>query len=223
MPDSRSGDPGSKAKKPAESPGRSTKTTQCPTLTIITGTPGVGKSTLSRALARRLGAQFVDLGELVKAERLDVGFDRSRGSLIIDEKRVREHLAAMLDGSGKVVVASHAVGHIVPRRADSFAIVLRLDPVLLYRRLLRKGWTKSKIWENVESELLDVCYFDAAQTLGAKRVFELDTGTWSRSRVLQEALKILRGKRGQMPRVNWLSKYDPIVLERKLIWRNISS
>ncbi len=194
-----------------------------PKLIIVAGTPGVGKSTLSRALARRLGTQFIDLGELVKTEGLHVGFDRSRGTFVIDEKRVRQHLAVKLSSGGRVVVASHAVGRIVPRGADSLAIVLRVDPVLLFRRLLRKGWTKRKIWENVESELLDVCYFDAAQTLGTERVFELDTGTSSRSRVLQEALQILRGKKGQRPRVDWLSKYDPIVLERKLIWRNISS
>lgn len=194
-----------------------------PKIIIITGTPGVGKSTLSQALAQRLGAPFIDLGELVKTERLHAGFDRSRGSFIIDEKRVRRRLADILDSSRKIVIASHSVGRIVPRGADSFAIVLRLDPVLLYRRLLRKGWAKRKIWENVESELLDVCYYDAVQSLGAEKVFELDTGSFSRVRVLQKALKILEGNRGQMARVNWLSKYDPIVLERKLTWRNVSS
>ena len=194
-----------------------------PKLIIITGTPGVGKSTLSRALAQRLGVPFIDLGEFVKTERLHVGFDRSLGSLIIDEKRVRGRLADILVSSGKIVVASHTVGRIVPRGADSFAIVLRLDPVLLYRRLLRKGWTRRKIWENVESELLDVCYFDAVQSLGAERVFELDTGSLSKVRVLQKALKILGGKRGAVHRVNWLNRYDPIVLERKLTWKNISS
>ncbi len=194
-----------------------------PKLIIITGTPGVGKSTLSRALARRLGAPSIDLGELVKTERLHVGFDRLRGSLIIDEKRVRRRLADMLGSSGKIVVASHTVGRIVPLEMDSFAIVLRLDPVLLHRRLLRKGWTKKKIWENVESELLDVCYFDAVQSIGAERVFELDTGSLSRVRVLQKALKILGGKGGRVPRVNWLDRYDPLDLERKLTWRNISS
>ncbi|OLD03782.1 hypothetical protein E6H29_00400 [Candidatus Bathyarchaeota archaeon] len=194
-----------------------------PRLIIITGTPGVGKSTLSRALARRVGARFIDLGEVVKTEGLHVGFDQFRGSLIIDEKRVRQHLATVLKSGGKVVVASHTVGHIAPRGVDSFAIVLRLDPILLYRRLLRKGWTKRKIWENVESELLDVCYFDAAHNLGLERAFELDTGTMSKAQVLGEALNAIRGDRAQMSRVNWLSKYDPIDLERKLAWRNISS
>ncbi len=193
-----------------------------PKLIIITGTPGVGKSTLSKALARRLRVQFVDLGALVKAERLHLGFDRFRKSLIIDEKRVRQRLAVFLDNKRDVVVASHIVGRIVPRGVDSRAIVLRLDPVILYHRLVRRGWTASKVWENVESELLDMCYFDATEALGMAKVFELDTGTLSRSLVLEKALKILRGKNRHTPRVNWLGKYDPIVLGRKLGWRSIS-
>ena len=45
-------------------------------VTVITGTPGVGKSTLGRSMAKRLGVNFADISELVKIEKLYAGKDR---------------------------------------------------------------------------------------------------------------------------------------------------
>ncbi len=73
MPDSRSGDPGSKASKgrrvPAGAPEQSLAE-----IIIVTGTPGVGKTVLGKLLAKTTGSTFLSLGDLVKMERLHKGF-----------------------------------------------------------------------------------------------------------------------------------------------------
>ncbi len=95
-------------------------------------------------------------------------------------------------------------------------MVLRLDPTILYRRLRRRGWTRRKAWENVESEVIDVCLFDAAQAVGIGKVFEINTTSKVASRVLREAMEIIAGTGRRGRRVNWLRTYDPSVLGRML-------
>ena len=181
---------------------------------VITGTPGVGKTFLARALAGRLRVPFVDLGEFIVSKGLYSSVDRYRGSVVGDDTRVRQELAkALIDGG---VVATHFLSQIFPERAGR-AIVLRLDPIVLWRRLRARGWSRRKAWENVESELLDVCYFDAVEAFSKTRVFELDTTGKSRRQVLNEALRLVGGKAESRVRpVDWLGVYDPIELGRRL-------
>ena len=182
---------------------------------VVTGTPGVGKTSLAWGLARKLGLQLIDVGVLVKQERLYASYDRMRGSYVIDERLVRGALRKML-GKGSVL-ATHSLGRILPCDSVSLAIVLRLDPLALYRRLRAEGWTRRKAWENVESELLDGCYFDAVKLLGRRRVLEINTTGKSKSRVLGEALRMVeRRTTNPRRRVDWLKVYDPIFLGRRL-------
>ncbi len=180
---------------------------------VITGTPGVGKTFLASKIAERLHVRCIDLGPFVKRQKLFSSIDRARDSLVIDERRVRKALAKELVEEG--VVATHFLGSVLPTNIEGSAIVLRLDPKLLWRRLRARGWSRKKAWENVESELLDVCYFDAVKALGEERVSEINTSGKSRSQVLEEALMIVNGKvKRRVQRVDWLSTYDPLELSR---------
>src|SRR5437660_12773064 len=84
MPDSRSGDPGSKAsigrRVPAGAPEQSLAK-----IIIVTGTPGGGKTVLGKLLAKTTGSTFLSLWDLVKVERLHKGCDRQTSAFIINE------------------------------------------------------------------------------------------------------------------------------------------
>lgn len=183
----------------------------------------MGKSTLAKRLASKLGCQVVDLSVLVKKERLYKSYDEGRRSYVPDEQRVARKIRSLLSAR-ELVVTTHFVGKMVQPSWVKLAFVLRLDPVVLYRRLRRKGRTKRSAWENAESELVDVCLIEAVRSLGKRKVFEIDTSSKPQSYVVSEALKIVAGKRrSARPTVNWLNHYDPINLWRKLGWRSSTS
>jgi adenylate kinase len=184
---------------------------------LVTGTPGVGKSRLARLLSKKGGFKIVELSPLVRRERLYTRFDKGRKSYVVDERRLRKRLETISRSSEKLVIASHMVGRFLPKGLVKIAIVLRLDPVVLYRRLRARGWTSRKAWENTEAEILDLSLQESVDLLGKRRVFEIDTTRKSAAVICEEALRALSGKVSEkIGHVDWLSRYDPVLLERRL-------
>jgi adenylate kinase len=218
MPDSRSGDPGSKAsigrRVPAGAPVQS-----LPRILILTGTPGVGKTVLAKLIAKRTGFRFLSLGDLVKREGLHKGFDRRARSYIINEPAVRKRLEDYFEDhrTKGVVFETHSIGSFLHRTRGMVVIVLRLDPVALAKRLRARNWPREKIWENVEAEMIDVSLYDSLKFLGKTRVFEIDTTGKGPERLMREILRALSRNRewSRKSSPNWLEKYDPILLSRR--------
>ena len=221
MPDSRSGDPGSKAslgrRVPAGAPVQSS-----PKIIIVSGTPGVGKTVIGKLLAKRTGFTFLSLGDLVKKGRFHKGFDRQARSFLIDEPAVRKRLGVYFgDRRAKgVIFEAHSLTRILPHRTRGMvAVVLRLDPVVLARRLGARKWPKLKIWENIEAEMIDVSLYDSLEALGENRVLEINTTGKRPEELVREILRALsRNKRWSLrSSPDGLEKYDPILLSRKIL------
>ena len=184
---------------------------------LITGTPGVGKTALAKSLSRNRGFKLVELSKLVRKERLYTRYDGSRKTYVVDEGKLRRRLEALSRSSERIVLSTHLIGRFLPKASVKVALVLRLDPVVLYERLRTRGWTKRKAWENTEAEILDVCLQESLLLLGPRKVYEIDTTRKSALAVYREALRVLsRGRTGRSGVVNWLARYDPLELERTL-------
>ncbi len=185
---------------------------------LITGTPGVGKTALAKNLSRKSSFKLVEPNRLVKKEMLYTRFDRARNTYVVDEGKLRKRLEALSRSSERMVLPTHLIGKFLPKTKVKMVLVLRLDPVVLYRRLRARGWTKRKAWENTEAEILDVCLQDSLLLLGPRKVYEIDTTRKSAATVYREALRALssRGRAGRSGVVNWLAHYDPLELERTL-------
>jgi adenylate kinase len=55
---------------------------------IITGTPGVGKTTHAEQLARATGFTHLSINQIVKDEGFHEGKDEETGSWVVDEDKV---------------------------------------------------------------------------------------------------------------------------------------
>lgn len=130
----------------------------------ITGTPGTGKTSASALIGGVL-----DLNELIKTEGLYLGIDEARDSLVADMDAVYDRVCGIGDGrDGDLVIEGHLSHHV----SDS-AIVLRLAPDELERRLMARGYSGAKISENALAEAIDVILVEAVDW--CDRVYEIDT------------------------------------------------
>ena len=149
-------------------------------VTIVAGTPGTGKTTLGRLLARALGSRLLRLSSMVVEYGAWSGYDKNRKSFIIDLNRVCNILRAKLSRVNRAVFETHWPGVIEECGLAGIVegvVVTRCRPSALLHRLRRRGWSCRKVIENIESEALAVVANEAyhlARQSGAW-FYEVDT------------------------------------------------
>jgi len=177
---------------------------------MITGTPGVGKTTVAKELAARFSAELLNVSELVKKENLVTEKDEERGTAVADIKRLRARVRTILRKvKGDVVVDGHYAYDVVPKSANPYVFVLRRDPDDLEGTLRRRGYDERKISENVAAEVLDVCLIGAMRRFGRDRLDEIDVTHMDVGMVVNEILAVLRGEKAMgSGKVDWLGTLE---------------
>ncbi len=172
---------------------------------LITGTPGVGKTTVSKILGEMLGFKVVSISEIVERDKeLILGYDRKRQTYIVDIDKLREKLK----NESNIIIEGH-LSHFLD---GDIVIVLRLHPEELRKRLESRGYSKGKVDENAEAEALDVCLIESVER--HKNVFEVDTTGKSPKEVVECIIEILeKFKNGislekyKPGKINWLEEF----------------
>ncbi|MEZ0394250.1 MAG: AAA family ATPase [Desulfurococcaceae archaeon] len=176
---------------------------------VVAGTPGTGKTSVARELARRLGAEFVDLSEFALERGLVLEYDEESQSYVVDEERLVEGLARFVAGAGgKAVVATH-YPEILPPDMVELVAVLRLDPRELERRLRGRGWPERKVRENVMAEVLGVVAANALEAFGEDKVVEVDATGKGVEEVVEEIVRAMTGPDRRGARIDWLDVLAP--------------
>lgn len=162
---------------------------------VLTGVPGVGKSSVARILSKRLKGTHIDLTELALKENLTIGFDEERGVQIVDLERIRERLKELYDYSEEpMIVEGHFAHDVVPAEMASRVFVLRRAPWRLKSEFERRGYAKVKVRENVEAELLDLSLVEALEVYEEEIVCEVDTTDLAIEEVAEEIISIMEGR-----------------------------
>ncbi|XP_050185399.1 adenylate kinase isoenzyme 6 isoform X1 [Myiozetetes cayanensis] len=156
---------------------------------LITGTPGVGKTTLGKELASRAGLSYVNVGDLAKegqgavpnlpavcaAGELYEGFDEEYDCPILDEDRVIDELEDRMSEGG-VVLDYHGCDFF-PERWFHVVLVLRTENALLYDRLQSRGYTGKKLQDNIQCEIFQTLYEEAVSSYKKEIVHQLPSNT----------------------------------------------
>jgi len=143
-------------------------------LTILTGTPGTGKSTVARQLQANCNLPVLEINKVVKEKELFLGYDHRRDTLIINEQAVNTYLAKYLKDCEVACIVGHYV-EFSALRAARLVFVLRCEPAILRKRLQNRGYTSAKINENVDVEIMQVCLEEARAFFREATILEFDT------------------------------------------------
>ena len=132
----------------------------------VTGTPGTGKTALSKELAKKLDFYYLDVNRLISNYKLSDGYDKKRRTKIVDinklNKKIINQLKSLknINEYGGIIIDSH-LSHYLPRKYVDLCIVTKCDIKELNKRLKKKKFSKDKIKENLQAEIFDVCCNEA--------------------------------------------------------------
>jgi len=171
----------------------------------VSGTPGTGKSTFAKHLARRLGASLIRLNEFVERTGVyEVEPDGTKAVGVGDLRR--EFRKKIKDIPGPIVVEGH-LSHLLPKNLITHVVVLRSHPKVILKRLAARRYKRKKAMENAEAEALDIILWEAVKMHGLK-VSEIDTTKKSPKSCVELFLKSMRGRISLRPgRISWLEEF----------------
>ena len=138
---------------------------------IITGTPGTGKTTLSKQLAKKLNLNYLDANLIIRKYNLSEGYDRKRKTKIIDTKKLNKALIKEIKIYNKsyfniqkskkytknltksiktqkqikngIIIDSH-LSHCLPNKYVDLCIVTKCSLKTLEKRLKKKKYDKAR-------------------------------------------------------------------------------
>lgn len=152
---------------------------------VVSGTPGTGKTKLSKDIAKALNYKYLDVKKLVEDQKLSSGYDRKRKCKIVDTKKLNKAIIKMIENNKHLVIDSH-LSHYLPSEYVDRCIITTCGIDVLKKRLEKRDYSDGKIEENLEAEIFETCLSEA-QDAGHK-VLTIDT---TMNYELRSVLKIL--------------------------------
>jgi len=183
---------------------------------FITGTPGVGKTTISKVLQNQLNSSYnvklIEINNLAIENNLIMDENYEKDYKIIDidklniffQKDINTFLKLDNNNPKAIIVEGH-LSHFCLN--PDFVFVLRLDPEILKKRLLHRNYPSNKIKENLEAESLAICSNEAYE-LHKNKVHEIDTSFLDTIQLLNVILEVINNKKeyppGNINYMDWL-------------------
>ena len=148
---------------------------------LITGTPGVGKTTFSEMISNQFGLVHIPVSRLIEEKHLWEEFDDERNCTIYDEDKLDEAIEQIIEENpdGGVIFDFHC-SDIVKIEDIDYVLVLRTTSDLLFKRLQARGYAEEKVRENTECEIFRVVLDEALENfsqLPEDHIIEIQSDT----------------------------------------------
>ena len=149
---------------------------------VITGSPGVGKHTVSKKISAHLGCQLIDINQVALSAGLA---DPDGGDVDVDI------LGNMIRPTLDISVI---VGHLAPYALDvehvKMVAILRQSPYNLEEIYQSRGYSRDKIFDNIGSEILGTIATYTHNKFG-KKAFEIDASKYNAEQTASAIISII--------------------------------
>ena len=144
---------------------------------LITGTPGVGKTSFAILLQEKLkdlkGLDFknINIGKLVNEKKLYKNWNKEFDVSEFDDNMVNDELEPYLNEGG-VILDFHS-SSFLPENEINLVVLLRCNNTELYDRLKARGYSDKKITENIDCEIMEVTSEEVRESYKEDIIVEL--------------------------------------------------
>ncbi len=165
---------------------------------VITGVPGSGKTTLAKALAKKLRVEYIDLNaiSMKHAVKKKVGKEFE-----INLKKLQRVVRKITREKENFVLEGHLACEI--KIPCGLIVILRCNPLVLIKRLKKRRYSRKKIIDNALAEAQDYFVLKAEENYRGKYIELNATKRVSISRILTA----VRGRKSE--KITWA---------RELLW-----
>lgn len=171
-------------------------------LLVITGNPGVGKHIVAKMVAKKLDLKLIDVNKvaiknnaIIMKDKMGYVVDLRKLSSLLRRKIIRDCL-----------VVGHLAPYVLKKSDPELVIVLRRSPYELRKVYARRGYNEQKATDNISSEIIGVCLYDAVRKFGENKVAEVDSTAKKTGKVANEIISIFKGKsKRSIGKIDWLS------------------
>ena len=157
---------------------------------VITGSPGVGKTTIAKILSKKLKAKALSITNFILKNRI---FENQRGEKVVEIKKLQKLLEKeikKLRSEKSLIIEGHLACEVsLPNPAK--VIVLRRSLKKLKKEMEKRNYSKRKISDNLILEALD--YFGENSRTHYKEVYEVFAK--NKKATINKILKILKGEK----------------------------
>jgi adenylate kinase len=169
---------------------------------IITGNPGVGKHTIAKIVAKKLSLDLVDINTVA----IKNGAIKSKDSsgYVVDLRKLSSLMRKY--ASKKSLVVGHLASYVLRKSDACMVAVIRRSPYELKKVYKKRGYSAKKVRENLESEIIGICLYDAVKKFGKNKVVEFDNTAAKATVTADRIVKAYEGKAKYLVgKIDWLS------------------
>jgi len=139
----------------------------------VTGSPGVGKTSVAKALGNKLKCPVFNEKQLAIEKGLGK-WNETEDELVIPLGKFAKELDSLFSEKKNVIIEGHLLCEL--RSKPDFIVLIRCHPEILEARLEKRGYSQEKVQDNVFCEGIDYCKKHLERNYSKGKIVEVQAG-----------------------------------------------